>query len=334
MISARITFLGANEQGIRNMDSVMSDISIDFQTFEKCTLTYDKYDLNELLASADQYAEKKTKDEILQELIAQRRVPIDEQNNRTERIKTAVENAIVDSLRNFEEDIQNLPDGEEKSNEINRIAEQIGTLIQNAIPKRDLDNLGAGIVNRAINTAKTNAFANLGLNDDQKAVINRAVRRVTEMQNRRGAAWQAENRRIEQNYDYNLPQEVRRINDAKLEIRNFIMNPNATIQDRLERYINNYLAVNQNARNSIQNWINGRVNMSMRQIIEVLPNMEINKYLIPEFVPSENPNVYRANIFYPMYLVSQEYYYTNLNKYRSSLIIDIVNEFFFINQYL
>ena len=61
------------------------------------------------------------------------------------------------------------------------------------------------------------------------------------------------------------------------------------------------------ARDSIQNWMNGITKMSMRQIVELLPNIEINKYLIPEFVPNEKPNIYRANILYIIYLISQGY---------------------------
>ena len=68
--------------------------------------------------------------EILDEVIARRQIPADEQNLRAERIRLSIENSIRDALRNFEIDIQGLPvvnvvvdqDGNEE--EINRRQEE------------------------------------------------------------------------------------------------------------------------------------------------------------------------------------------------------------------
>ena len=96
-------------------------------------------------------------------------------------------------------------------------------------------------MNRAINLAKANAFRNLNANDNQQAVINRAIRRVTEGQNLRGEALQAADREFRENYEYNLPEEVARINNSKKKMCDLIVCPNVTIESRLQKYIDNYL---------------------------------------------------------------------------------------------
>lgn len=323
--TAQMTFASINNgELLAQLDQHMSNIPISFNDFKKCVFTYDKYSLEGLIGSAEQYAEQKAKKEILAEVIAKRGIPADEQNRRAERIRLSVENSIMDALRNFERDIQNLPvvnvvvdqggneedrQREQRNQAINIIAEQIQNLIQNNIPERDIQNLGSAIVNRTINSAKANAFRNLHADDNQKVVINRAIRRVIAEQNSRGAALQAADKEFRENYKYNLPEEVERINNSKREMRDLIVRPDATIESRLRNYINNYLngADNANARNIIESWMDGRANMSMSQIVGLLPDIEINKYLIPEFVPNEKPNIYRANILYIIYLISQGY---------------------------
>ena len=330
--TAQMTFASINNNELlAQLDQHMSNIPISFNDFKKCVFTYDKYSLEGLTGSAEQYAEQKTKNEILNEVIERRQISDDEQNRRAERIRLSVENSIMDALRNFEMDIRGLPvvnvvvDQEGNEEEINRrqeeedrqrkqrnqainiIAEQIQNLIQNNMPERDIQNLGSAIVNRAVNAAKTNVLRNLHADDNQQAVINRAIRRVITGQGRRGAALQAADKEFRENYKYNLPDEVARINNSKREMRDLIVCPDATIESRLRKYINNYLGEAGNARNIIESWMDGRANMSMSQIVELLPDIEINKYLIPEFVPNEKPNIYRANILYIIYLISQGY---------------------------